>query len=75
MTSLKKVGLVLAALMAATSTGCKTKPKNITPIPGGNANVAGAGSLIGRDNSGTLNNGGDVVTIDEFGNIVYRDGR
>jgi len=73
MTSLKKVGLVLAALMAATSTGCKTKPKNITPIPGGNANVAGAGSLIGRDNSGTLNNGGDVVTIDESGNIGLSD--
>ena len=73
MTSLKQVGLVLAALMAATSTGCKTKPKNITPIPGGNASVAGAGSLLNRDNSGTLNGGGDVVTIDESGNIGLSD--
>ncbi len=73
MTSLKQVGLVLAALMAATSTGCKTKPKNITPIPGGNASVAGAGSLLGRDNSGTLNGGGDVVTVDESGNIGLSD--
>ena len=73
MTSLKQVGLVLAALMAATSTGCKTKPKNITPIPGGNANVAGVGSLINRDNSGTVNGGGDVVTIDESGNMGLSD--
>ena len=69
MTSLKQVGLVLAALMAATSAGCKTKPKNITPIPGGNASVAGAGGLIGRDTSGSLGSGGDVVTVDESGNI------
>ena len=69
MTSLKQVGLVLAALMAATSTGCKTKPKNITPIPGGNSSVAGSGSLLGRDNSGTVNGGGDVVTVDQSGNI------
>ena len=69
MTSLKQVGLVLAALMAATSTGCKTKPKNITPIPGGNASVAGSGSLLGRDSSGTVNGGGDVVTVDQSGNI------
>ena len=55
--------------MAATSAGCKTKPKNITPIPGGNASVAGAGGLISRDTSGILGNGGDVVTIDESGNI------
>ena len=73
MTSLKHVGLAVAALMAATSTGCKTKPKNITPIPGGNASVAGAGSLLNRDNSGTLNGGGDVVTIDESGNIGLSD--
>ena len=69
MTSLKQVGLVLAALMAATSTGCKTKPKNITPIPGGNSRVAGSGSLLGRDSSGTVNGGGDVVTVDQSGNI------
>ena len=69
MTTVKQVGLILVALMAATSAGCKTKPKNITPIPGGNASVAGAGGLIGRDTSGTLGNGGDVVTIDESGNI------
>ena len=70
MTTVKQVGLILVALMAATSAGCKTKPKNITPIPGGNASVAGAGGLIGRgDTSGTLGNGGDVVTIDEAGNI------
>ena len=69
MTSLKQVGLVLAALMAATSTGCKTKPKNITPIPGGNSSVAGSGSLLGRDSSGTVNGGGDVVTVDQSGNI------
>jgi peptidoglycan-associated lipoprotein len=55
--------------MAATSAGCKTKPKNITPIPGGNASVAGAGGLIGRDTSGSLGSGGDVVTVDESGNI------
>jgi peptidoglycan-associated lipoprotein len=55
--------------MAATSAGCKTKPKNITHIPGGNASVAGTSSLIGRDTSGTLGNSGDVVTIDEDGNI------
>ena len=73
MTSLKQVGLVLAALMAATSTGCKTKPKNITPIPGGNANVAGTGNLLNRDNGGKLNSGGDVVTIDETGNIGLSD--
>ena len=73
MTSLKQVGLVLAALMAATSAGCKTKPKNITPIPGGNASVGGAGGLIGRDNGGKLNSGGDVVTIDETGNIGLSD--
>ena len=73
MTSLKQVGLVLAALMAATSTGCKTKPKNITPIPGGNASVAGSGSLLGRDNSGTVNGGGDVVTVDQSGNIGLSD--
>ncbi len=73
MTSLKQVGLVLAALMAATLTGCKTKPKNITPIPGGNASVAGAGSLLSRDNSGTLNGGCDVVTVDESGNIGLSD--
>ena len=73
MTSLKQVGLVLAALMAATSTGCKTKPKNITPIPGGNASVAGAGSLLDRDNSGTVNGGGDVVTVDQSGNIGLSD--
>ena len=69
MTSLKQVGLVLAALMAATSTGCKTKPKNITPIPGGNSSGAGSGSLLGRDSSGTVNGGGDVVTVDQSGNI------
>ena len=69
MTSLKQVGLVLAALMAATSIGCKTKPKNITPIPGGNSSVAGSGSLLGRDSSGTVNGGGDVVTVDQSGNI------
>ena len=69
MISLKQVGLVLAALMAATSTGCKTKPKNITPIPGGSGNVVGSGDLLARDNSGTLGNGGDVVTVDESGNI------
>ena len=69
MTSLKQVGLVLAALMVATSTGCKTKPKNITPIPGGNSSVAGSGSLLGRDSSGTVNCGGDVVTVDQSGNI------
>ena len=70
MTTVKQVGLILVALMAATSAGCKTKPKNITPIPGGNASVAGAGGLIGRgDTSGTLGNGGDVVTIDDSGNI------
>ena len=69
MTSLKQVGLVLVALMAATSTGCKTKPKNITPIPGGNSSVAGSGSLLGRDSSGTINGGGDVVTVDQSGNI------
>ena len=69
MTSLKQVGLVLVALMAATSTGCKTKPKNITPIPGGNSSVAGSGSLLGRDSSGTVNGGGDVVTVDQSGNI------
>ena len=73
MTSLKQVGLVLAALMAATSTGCKTKPKNITPIPGGNASVAGSGSLLGRDSSGTVNGGGDVVTVDQSGNIGLSD--
>ena len=73
MTSLKQVGLVLAALMAATSTGCKTKPKNITPIPGGNASVAGAGSLLDRDSSGTVNGGGDVVTVDQSGNIGLSD--
>ena len=73
MTSLKQVGLVLAALMAATSTGCKTKPKNITPIPGGNAGVAGSGSLLGRDSSGTVNGGGDVVTVDQSGNIGLSD--
>jgi peptidoglycan-associated lipoprotein len=55
--------------MAATSAGCKTKPKNITPIPGGNASVGGAGGLIGRDTSGSLGSGGDVVTVDESGNI------
>ena len=69
MTSLKQVGLVLVALMAATSTGCKTKPKNITPIPGGNSSVAGSGSLLGRDSSGTVNGEGDVVTVDQSGNI------
>ena len=69
MTSLKQVGLVLVALMAATSTGCKTKPKNITPIPGGNSSVAGSGRLLGRDSSGTVNGGGDVVTVDQSGNI------
>ena len=70
MTSLKQVGLVLAALVAATSTGCKTKPKNITPIPGGSGNVVGSGDLLNRDdNSGALGNGGDVVTVDEHGNI------
>ena len=73
MTSLKQVGLVLAALMAATSTGCKTKPKNITPIPGGNASVAGSGSLLARDSSGTVNGGGDVVTVDQSGNIGLSD--
>ena len=73
MTSLKQVGLVLAALVAATSTGCKTKPKNITPIPGGNASVAGSGSLLGRDSSGTVNGGGDVVTVDQSGNIGLSD--
>ena len=73
MTSLKQVGLVLIALMAATLTGCKTKPKNITPIPGGNAGVAGSGSLLGRDSSGTVNGGGDVVTVDESGNIGLSD--
>ncbi len=73
MTSLKQVGLVLAALMAATSAGCTTKPKNITPIPGGNANVAGTGNLLNRDNGGKLNSGGDVVTIDETGNIGLSD--
>ena len=73
MTSLKQVGLVLAALMAATSTGCKTKPKNITPIPGGNASVAGSGSLLSRDSSGTVNGGGDVVTVDQSGNIGLSD--
>ena len=73
MTSLKQVGLVLAALMAATSAGCKTKPKNIPPIPGGNANVAGTGNLLNRDNGGKLNSGGDVVTIDETGNIGLSD--
>ena len=73
MTSLKQVGLVLAAIMAATSAGCKTKPKNITPIPGGNANVAGTGNLLNRDNGGKLNRGGDVVTIDETGNIGLSD--
>ena len=73
MTSLKQVGLVLIALMAATLTGCKTKPKNITPIPGGNASVAGSGSLLGRDNSGTVNGGGDVVTVDQSGNIGLSD--
>ena len=73
MTSLKQVGLVLAALMAATSAGCKTKPKNITPIPGGNANVAGTANLLNRDNGGKLNSGGDVVTIDETGNIGLSD--
>ena len=73
MTSLKQVGLVLIALMAATSTGCKTKPKNITPIPGGNAGVAGSGSLLGRDSSGTVNGGGDVVTVDQSGNIGLSD--
>jgi len=73
MTSLKQVGLVLAALLAATSAGCKTKPKNITPIPGGNANVAGTGNLLNRDNGGKLNSGGDVVTIDETGNIGLSD--
>ena len=69
MTIAKQVGLILVALMAATSAGCKTKPKNITPIPGGNASVAGAGGLIGRDTSGSLGSGGDVVTVDESGNI------
>ena len=73
MTSLKQVGLVLAALMVATSTGCKTKPKNITPIPGGNSSVAGSGSLLGRDSSGTVNGGGDVVTVDQSGNIGLSD--
>ena len=69
MTIAKQVGLILVALMAATSAGCKTKPKNITPIPGGNASVAGAGGLIGRDTSGSLGSDGGVVTIDESGNI------
>ncbi len=73
MTSLKQVGLVLIALMAATMTGCKNKPKNITPIPGGNAGVAGSGSLLGRDSSGTVNGGGDVVTVDQSGNIGLSD--
>ena len=73
MTIVKQVGLILVALMAATSAGCKTKPKNITPIPGGNASVAGAGSLLSRDNSGTLNGGGDVVTVDQSGNIGLSD--
>ena len=73
MTSLKQVGLVLAALMVATSTGCKTKPKNITPIPGGNSSVAGSGSLLSRDSSGTVNGGGDVVTVDQSGNIGLSD--
>ena len=73
MTSLKQVGLVLAALMAATSTGCKTKPKNITPIPGGNASVAGSGSLLGRDSSGTVNGGSDVVTVNAGGDVVTVD--
>ena len=69
MTIAKQVGLILVALMAAASAGCKTKPKNITPIPGGNASVAGAGGLIGRDTSGSLGSDGGVVTIDESGNI------
>ena len=73
MTIAKQVGLILVALMAATSAGCKTKPKNITPIPGGNANVAGTGNLLNRDNGGKLNSGGDVVTIDETGNIGLSD--
>ena len=69
MTIAKQVGIILVTLMAATSAGCKTKPKNITPIPGGNASVAGAGGLISRDTSGSLGSGGDVVTVDESGNI------
>jgi len=73
MTSLKQVGLVLIALMAATLTGCKTKPKTITPIPGGNAGVAGSGSTLDRDSSGTVNGGGDVVTVDQSGNIGLSD--
>ena len=35
----------------------------------GNASVAGAGGLIGRDTSGTLGSEGGVGTIDESGNI------
>ncbi len=73
MTIAKQVGIILVTLMAATSAGCKTKPKNITPIPGGNANVAGTGNLLNRDNGGKLNSGGDVVTIDETGNIGLSD--
>ena len=69
MTIAKQVGIILVTLMAATSACGKTKPKNITPIPGGNASVAGAGGLIGRDTSGSLGSGGDVVTVDESGNI------
>ena len=69
MTIAKQVGLILVALMAATAAGCKTKPKNITPIPGGNASVGGAGGLIGRDNSGSIGSEGGVITVDESGNI------
>ena len=31
--------------------------------------MAGSGSLLGRDSSGTVNGGGDVVTVDQSGNI------
>ena len=69
MTIAKQVGIILVTLMAATSAGCKTKPKNITPIPGGNASVTGARGLIGLDTSGCIGSGVDVVRVDESGNI------
>ena len=69
MTTSKQIGLILTALIMVTSAGCKTKPKNITPIPGAGTQVSGSGNLLNRDNSGSINTNGDVVTIDESGNI------
>lgn len=62
--------LLLVGLMATVGlTGCRNKPKALTPIPGSTTDIAGNGNLRNIDQSGAAGNNGDVISVNSDGTL------